>query len=452
MSETLRKLLDQEVERRGDEFIKLLQRFTQQPSISATGEGIHECATLLADIMSSWGIDVEILETDGNPIVTGTVGDGMPHLVIYGHYDVQPPGDVKDWLDGPFSATIRDGSIWGRGVGDNKGQLLAQLAATSVWQSVTGTPPPIKVTYVFDGEEEIGSPNTARLIATSPSQFSGDFLYTADASTLEMAEPAIYLGVRGLLYIQLSTRGSDSEWHSGSYGSLIPNPIDRLIAALTNIVQDGHLAVPGTQERVRSPSENDELASASLPKSFLADPSYFGSERFLSESPRHDMFFRPQVCICGIEGGYIGPGVKTAVPTEATAKVDITLVPDQNPSEVADLIRRHLDDIGFHDVDLEILASCTPIVTPADHPVVELVKQSMRDVWSREPIVFPSIGGGGPLATFTEHCNMPAMLVAYAQPDLHEHSANEHLSIKSFLNGIRVTAQLFDRLAERGEL
>jgi acetylornithine deacetylase/succinyl-diaminopimelate desuccinylase-like protein len=431
-------------------YVEMLRVLASCPSVSATGEGVTECAGVLVALMDSLGVPGEIHETGGSPLVRGTLGAGDYTLVVYGHYDVQPPVASQGWRHPPFEPFLERGAMYGCGVGDNKGQLLSHLIAAAALQEVSGTPLPFRIIFAFDGEEEVGSPNTSRFVREHPELFKGDFCYTADASTLEVSQPGIMLGIRGLLYLELLAPGAVSEWHSGSYGGLLPNPVRRLADALSSLFADGgELAVAGFYDDVRDWSREELGLADALPASFLSDPGAFGVSAFASANPRREMFFRPQVCICGFHGGYTGRGMKTAVPTRARALLDFTLVPNQRAETVLDLVRRHLADHGWGDIEVSALAKCDPIFVDAHHPFVEMVRRSMREVWKVAPVIFPSIGGGGPLATFADACAMDCLLVPYAQADLHEHSADEHLSLEWFGNGIKVSAELFRLLSER---
>ena len=436
------------VDRRAETYLDWLRQLASIPSISATGEGVCDCANHLCELMRSVEIETELLETGGGPLIVGTAGTGDRTLLLYGHYDVQPTGQPEDWRDPPFSPTVRDGAIWGRGVGDNKGQLLAHLCALDAWQQATGAPPPIRTIFVFDGEEEVGSPNTLPFIAANPERFKADLVFGADGSTLGVDGPALFLEVHGLLYLELSAQGAREEWHSGSYGSLLPNPIVRLAGALGSMIDDsGRVLIEGFYDSVREPSAELRQLADQLPIGFLRDPAAYGVDRFSTDSPREAMFFGPKFCVCGFAGGYSGEGVKTAVPTHASAKIDVTLAPEQAPEEILELVHTHLDRSGFSDIRVLALATCPPIAIDPDHELVQLVASAMEQVWGRQPVLFPSIGGGGPLAAFDSGLGIPALMAPYAQADLHEHSTQEHLSLEWFLNGIKTTAELYRRLA-----
>ncbi|MGW0035824.1 M20/M25/M40 family metallo-hydrolase [Gordonia sp. NPDC003376] len=441
--------LSRRIEEQAQVYLAQLVDLAKTPSISATGEGVREVAGKIADLLRGIGIDPELLETGGSPIVWGsTPGHLDPHLLIYGHYDVVPPGDPDQWQFPPFSATVHDGSIWGRGVGDSKGQMIAHICALAAWRDVFGSLPPLRLDLMFDGEDEIGSVDTSAYIRANAERFAADFLYTSDASTLGVWGPALFLGIRGALYIELTVKGAPQEWHSASYGGILPNPIGRLARALDGLTDDsGLVLIDGFYDDVAPIDPRVRALVDRLPRDFLPPADDFDIPGFVGSTPVEDMFFVPRLCICGIEGGYTGEGLKMAVPTSASAKVDVALLAGQSPARVAELLRNHLDQAGFADVEITVLADCPPSQMPLDHQLLTTAIDSLRSVWNMEPVLFPSIGGGGVFATFVEAAGLPCLLVPYAQPDMQEHSAQEHLSIEWFVNGIKTSAEVLRRLS-----
>lgn len=444
LSTALRKRVDE----RADEFLQWMVELVSIPSVSASGEGMRECAVALRRRMDSLGIRTELLETGGEPMLWGEIGSGNgPRPIIYGHYDVQPALESEGWSHPPFSPQVRDGAIWGRGVGDNKGQLLTHLCALAAWQDVVGSPPPFTIKFVFDGEEEIGSPKTIPFIRDNPQWFAGDFVYCADGSTIGVWHPAMFLELHGLLYLELRATGAEAEWHSGSYGSVLPNPIHHMAGALRSLVDEtGHVLVPGFYDDVVPPTEVKRRLLDLLPPDFLTEPARYGAKRFATANPREAMFLQPKMCVCGLIGGYTGEGVKTAVPTGASAKLDITLTPSQTPEGITALIRQHLDANGFDDVSITPLSVCPPVATRYDSLHFRLAESAMRNVWGKQPVIFASIGGGGPMAAFAA-LGLECICVPYAQADLHEHSTEEHFSLEWFNNGIKISAEMFRLMA-----
>ncbi|MFK3677669.1 M20/M25/M40 family metallo-hydrolase [Microbacterium sp. NPDC090218] len=436
------------VEERADEYLSWLIEFASIPSISATGEGVRECADHLRERIRTIGLEPELLETGAHPIVWASAGSHEHTLLVYGHYDVVPAGDESDWPFPPFTPTVHDGSLWGRGVGDSKGQMLAHLCALSAWLDVFGDLPPFQIDFMFDGEDEIGCADTSAYIRANVERFRADFLYTSDASTLGVWQPALFLGIRGALYVQLEARGAEIEWHSGSYGSILPNPVTRMAQAISTMVDgDGRVAIDGFYDDVLPVADELRQFARQLPPEFLPAAESFGVAAFERDEPLESMFFEPRMCVCGIEGGYTGDGLKMAVPTTATAKIDFALLQGQRPSKVAELLRAHLDRHGFDDISITVLSDAPPSGVSSDHRLVATARAALESVWCRPPVVIPSIGGGGVFATFVDAVGLDCLLVPYAQPDMQEHSSQEHLSLEWFVNGIKTSAEVYRQLS-----
>lgn len=437
------------VDERAEEYLRWLVEFASIPSVSATGEGVRDCAEHLAARIREIGLQPELLEAGAHPIVWAAAGEETERtLLVYGHYDVVPAGDESEWMFPPFEPTVHDGSLWGRGVGDSKGQMIAHLCALAAWLDVFGELPPFRINFMFDGEDEIGCGDTSAYIRAHVDRFRADFLYTSDASTLGVWEPALFLGIRGALYVELTARGADSEWHSGSYGSILPNPVTRMAQAVSTMLDaDGRVAIEGFYDGMEPISDEQRRFAAALPPEFLPGPEEFGVRAFERAEPVDSMFFEPRMCVCGIEGGYTGEGLKMAVPTSARAKIDFALLKGQRPSRVAELLRTHLDRHGFDDIEITVLSDAPPSAVRSDHPLVATAVASLESVWGRPPVVIPSIGGGGVFATFVDAVGLDCLLVPYAQPDMQEHSAREHLSLEWFRNGIKTSAEIYRRLS-----
>ncbi|GAA1495351.1 M20/M25/M40 family metallo-hydrolase [Paeniglutamicibacter kerguelensis] len=446
--EANKEALMQRVEEQAGEYLSWLIEFASIPSISATGEGVRECAEHLASRIASIGLKPELLETGAHPIVWAAAGESERKLLVYGHYDVVPPGDDAQWKFPPFEPTVFEGSLWGRGVGDSKGQMIAHLCALAAWIDVFGELPPFQINFMFDGEDEIGCGDTSDYIRANVDRFRADFLYTSDASTLGVWDPALFLGIRGALYVELNAKGADNEWHSGSYGSILPNPVTQMAQAIATLVdKDGRVAIDGFFDGMEPITTELRDLAAKLPAGFLPPAETFGVREFERDAPIDSMFFEPRMCVCGIEGGYTGQGLKMAVPTSATAKIDFALLKGQRPSHVATLLRAHLDAHGFEDIEITVLSDAPPSGVTGDHPLVSTAVAALESVWGRPPVVIPSIGGGGVFATFVDAVGLDCLLVPYAQPDMQEHSAQEHLSLEWFTNGIKTSAEVFRRLA-----
>jgi acetylornithine deacetylase/succinyl-diaminopimelate desuccinylase-like protein len=406
---------------------------------------------LLVDLLSDVGIEGEIIEVEGVPFVSGKIESDRtaPTLLIYGHYDVVPAEPLEDWASPPFEPEIREKRIYARGAGDNKGQLFAHLKAVEAYRAVKGQLP-INLTFIFDGEEELGSPHFPALLERRPDIFEADGYFSTDGSTLDFWQPIVFLEIRGLLYLELKARGAKLDWHSGSYGNLIPNPALRIAQALASMRDPGgRILIEGFYDAVPPIGERERELVSRIPFDPERKLAELGVESFWGDpelSYYEKMFFRPSLSVCGIFGGYTGDGPKHVIPREARAKIDITL-PYEEPEDVLKLVREHLAKHGFDDIQIEVLISNPPAITPFDSPFAELVQSAISEVWGQDPIIYPSIGGGGAHYLMSNVLGIPSLWVPYAQPDLHEHSPDENLHLDWFANGVKVTATLIDKFA-----
>lgn len=434
------------------EFVDELLPFIAQPSVSGQNLGMDECAEMLVGLMTKVGIETEVIQSAGAPFVYGqiNVGPDKPQLLIYGHYDVVSADPVDQWSSPPFQPEIRDNRIYARGAGDNKGQLFAHLKAVEAYRKTKGELP-VNVTFLFDGEEEIGSPHVADLIKARPDIFEADALLVADASTLEQWDPIVFYGVRGLLYLELRTTGSPLEWHAGSYGNLVPNPALQLAQALATMRdRDGTILIEGFYDGACAVEKIDREVMERIPFDPKRKLEELGVAEFWGRAdvPYYEkMFYQPSFTIAGLISGYTGQGPKSVVPNEAVAKIDICLVPGQEPEVIYERVRDHLNRHGFGDIQIEVLVSCKPTKEDFHLPFGKVVAESIRQVWGKDPIIYPSIGGGGPFYLFSQELGLPTLMVPYAQPDLHEHAPDESLHIDWFGYGIKTTATIIEKFA-----
>ena len=396
-----------------DRWIAELSVLCAQPSVSAQGLGIGECAALVAEMLQRRGLSAEILPTTGHPVVFGEArGRSARTLLFYNHYDVQPPEPLELWDSPPFEPTVRDGSLFRRGVSDDKGHLVCRLAAIDALQAVAGELP-AHVKFLIEGEEEVGSVSLPAFIAAHKEKLAaGGCIWEfggVDANDIPMQ----YTGMRGICYVELRSRTASLDAHSGLGGSIFPNAAWRLVWALSSLKgADERIRIPGFYDHVRPPTARDlELLDA------LPDPSGdylagYGLKGFLRgttgglELKRAEVF-EPTCTICGLSSGYEGPGSKTVLPAEALAKVDFRLVPDQTPEEVVSALRAHLEREGFGDIDVALLSGEAPGRVDPDHPFIRLVVDAARGIYDHEMMVAPMNGGSGPNHAFIHHLGVP---------------------------------------------
>ncbi len=446
--------IDDRIQETLDHWIEQLGRLCAQPSISAQKLGIDECADLTATMLREQGFTAEILPTGGSPIVYGE-RDGRSDrtLLFYNHYDVQPPEPLELWATPPFTLTRVGDTLFARGVSDDKGQLVTRMAAAAAVRDVLGELP-VRIKYVVEGEEEVGSPNIPGAIDAYKDKFAADGCIWEFGSVDYSGRPEQTLGMRGLCYVELSVQTAELDAHSGLGGSLIPNAAWRLVWALSTIKgPDERIRIPGFYDNARPATERDLAYLAQQPDQSAELLNTYGVDSFLLGMEgglelRRAAVFEPTATINGLNSGYQGPGAKTVLPAQASAKIDFRLVPDQTPEEIIPLLRAHLDAEGFPDVAVRYVAGVKPARTDPDHPFVQMSIEAAADVYGLEPIVEPLIGGSGPLHPFIHVLGLPVVTSGCGHPESRVHAPNENIRIPDFINGIRHTARIITRFAD----
>ena len=447
------------IDQNRDRFVQELLPLVAQPSVSATGEGVEDFAKMMVAAMAEVGFQAELLPVPGGPsCIYGEIAGSDSHrtLMLADHYDVVPPGRLEDWKNPPFEPVIRDNRIWGRGAGDCKGQFFCYLKAIEAWHAMNGELP-VRVRMVLIGDDEIGAPSVISLLKTHTERMKADAIFWADASTLDVWGPAVILGARGVLAIKLVARGAAYEAHSGSYGALLRNPGVRLAHAITAMRgADGKVLVPGFYDDLKPFGEVERYLLANLKLDKEAKLRSLGATEFWGD-PGYQYFetqqYRPTFNIHGMISGYTGDGWMAVVPAVATAKIDINLVPNLDPDDLVAKLRKHLDNCGFQDIEIQVVTK-HPFyywAQPGD-PFLNLVSRALKRVWGMDPVLYPSIGGGGGgsvPSTFKELVgNENYLLVPLGQPDMNEHSPRESLDIDWFIRGIKVMATTIDEFAK----
>lgn len=438
-----------------DQFIDELKPLLSQPTISTQGIGVRETASLLMRIMEKIGVKSELIETAGSPVIFGEItspnGAGAPTVLVYGHYDVQPPEPLDAWISPPFQPTIRNGRIYARGAGDNKGQLFAQLMAVKAHLQVIGRVP-MNVKFIIEGEEESSSPNLERFVSEHKALLKSDFVYTSDGPVHESGRPIVVLGVRGILYVELSTTGANRDLHSGNWGGPIPNPVWRILDLLQTMKDPatGRILIDGFYDNIRPPTEEERNALHRIPldKARVAKDLGLREELLPSAEEFYErLMFQPTLNICGFASGYMGKGSKTIVPSTAMVKMDMRLVAEQNPDDIFKKLLRHVKQQS-QDVEVEHLGQMRPSRTPLNNRFTKPIVESVKQATGEDPLVFPSLGGSLPDYVFTGILGIPSIMVPYANIDENNHAPNENLAIDKFVKGIRCLATLLNQLPQ----
>jgi acetylornithine deacetylase/succinyl-diaminopimelate desuccinylase-like protein len=444
--------VDQKIHSTSDALLDELSEFLKMPSVSAEERPDAEfrgCAEWVAEKLREAGAEATIMETAGHPVVYAEIGSGDATLLSYGHYDVQPPDPLELWKTDPFEPTIRDGSMYARGIADDKGDVMARIQALRLYREAHGEPP-FKLKFLIEGEEEVGSPNLAPFVRENAELLRADACLWEGAMTDDAGRPLIFCGTKGMAYVELRTKGASHDLHS-MYGGIAPNPAWRLVQALRTIKDErGEITLDGLDELADEPSEAELDTIAEIPFDDAALRASWGVETLdrglTGEAALREYLLRPTANIAGIQSGYTGPGSKTIVPSEAFVKMDFRLVAGQHPDEVVKLIREHLDRRGLSDVEVVDLHGVETSKTPVDAPVVRQAVEAWRDVGSVEPAVYPTIGGSGPTALFTNELGVPTIMTGCVlNPESRIHSPNESARIEDYLKAVGYFAAFFER-------
>jgi acetylornithine deacetylase/succinyl-diaminopimelate desuccinylase-like protein len=433
-----------------DDAVRALCDFIAVPSISAQGSMLREGADATARILTECGLTVTELDGPGAPVILGSleVTGSKATALFYGHYDVQPPDPVELWDSDPFVARERAGAIYGRGAGDNKGQLLAHLFAIRDLHRAGELATSVKV--LVEGEEEIGSPNIGDVVERHRDRLQADLAITADAALPDDGRPAVIFGVRGLLYAELEARGARSDLHSGNRGGLAPYPAWDLVQALASLRNaEGRVTIPGFYDAVREPDASERRMLAALPVDATGLAHELGVAELSAAAARRPwqtLMFEPAFNIAGITAGYSGAGAKTVIPSRASCKIDVRLVADQDPDEVFAALRDRVREVAPM-VAVRRLAAVPPSTTSPDSPWALKVTEGVRAATGTEPTLRPRMGGTTPDWVFTRILGIPSILVPYGPTDMSHHAPNERMTLTALERGIRCTREILRTLA-----
>jgi acetylornithine deacetylase/succinyl-diaminopimelate desuccinylase-like protein len=434
--------------------LRQLQELCALPSVSARGQAIEETAAWLAEHLRSLGFQAQVLPKPegGQPVVWAAAQGASPRtLLFYDHYDVQPEEPLEEWSSPPFQPSLRAGRLYGRGAADNKGNIVARLWAVRAWQEAGGGLP-CTVKFCIEGDEEIGSPHMEELVAQHRQLLQADACLWEGGGVTWDGRPQLTLGVKGLLYVELAVRSLARDAHS-SWGTVLPNAAWRLTWALNSIKgPDERVRVPGFYEAVRPPTPEELAAVEAMPAEEEETLRAYGARSFLcglsGAEVRKRHIFEPTATIDGLLAGYGGPGPKTVLPAQALAKLDFRLVPDQDPEDILAKLKAHLQQQGFEDIEVRYLSGERPARTPIDHPLVEMARQVLRQVYGKEPVVVPSMAGTGPLYPFLAGLGLPVFDFGVGYPDSRIHAPDENVRVEDFLRGAKAVAALLGRFAQ----
>ena len=451
----LETYLDQQQREFEDDLSELLRI----PSVSTDSRyraDVVRAADWIAAHLERIGLETQIVPTAGHPLVvaqTPPVPD-RPTVLVYGHYDVQPPDPLDAWISPPFEPTRRDGNLYARGATDDKGQLLTHIKSVQAWMATEGRLP-LQVKFLIEGEEEVGSEAVTQYLDTPAAarQLACDIVVVSDSSQFAPGQPAICYGLRGIAYFEVILRGPKQDLHSGVFGGAVANPAIMLCKMLAALIdEDGRVQVPGFYDAVESLSEQERSQFRALPFDERAFQRQLGITAVRGEkgySTLERRWVRPTFDINGLTSGYQGEGAKTVLPAWASAKFSFRLVPHQDPTKIAASLRQHLQQVCPPGVELELreMHHAPGSVIPLDNPFMDGAARAIERGFGCSP-VFIREGGSIPIVNaFADKLGVDTLLLGWGLDDDNTHSPNEKFCLADFHRGIRSSAYLWDELS-----
>jgi len=438
-------------------FLEELKDFLRIPSISTDPEragDVQRAAQWVADKLRAVGLEnVQIIPTSRHPLVYADWlhAPGKPTVLCYGHYDVQPPDPLEEWVSPPFEPTIRNGNLYARGSADDKGQMYMHVKAIETLFAVHGKLP-VNVKFLIEGEEEVGGANVAKYVAENPEKLKADAALVSDTSLYAEDMPTLCTGLRGLVYMEVEARGPARDLHSGLYGGAAPNAVYGLIELLAKAKDsEGRVVIPGFYDEVAEPAPAEIESWKSLPfseKEFLEKE--VGSACLTGEPDRmvlERVWSRPTLEVHGIGGGFSGAGAKTVIPAAAVAKVSMRMVPNQDPEKMFQLFSGWAAANAPKGIQISVrkLSASPAVVVNPDHPAIHTAAEAFQEILGK-PTVFIRSGGSVPIVgDFARHLGIPTVMMGFGLPDDGLHSPNEKFRLENFYQGTMTVAAFFER-------
>ncbi len=449
--------VDAYLEEKRGAFEEQLKELIRIPSVSAQpahNADTRRAAEFVRDDLAAMGLRTELIETPGHPIVyaEGLNAPGKPTVLVYGHYDVQPPEPLEPWTSPPFEPTVRDGNLYARGATDDKGQMFTHLKAAEAWLKAGGGLP-VNVKFLIEGEEEVGGANLEAYVAAQKEKLRCDIAVISDTSQFAPGMPAITYGLKGLAYFELRVQGANRDLHSGTYGGAVQNPINALSTILASMKgPDGRVAIDGFYDRVRPLEDWERAEFAKLPfsedafRDELKVAEVFGEAGY---STLERKWARPTFDINGVWGGYAGPGPKTVLPCKAAAKFSFRLVPDQDNHDVAGLVRAHIEKVCPPGVtwELEPMHGAPAVLVNNDTPGVRAACRAIEAGFGTPPVLIREGGSIPVVGLLKTQLGVDTLLLGWGQNDDNLHGPNEKFSLADFHRGIKASAHLLAELA-----
>jgi acetylornithine deacetylase/succinyl-diaminopimelate desuccinylase-like protein len=439
-------------------FIQELIELLKIPSISADPnykQDVLNCAEEVKKRLQEAGADnVEVCPTKGYPVVYGEkiIDKNLPTVLVYGHYDVQPPDPLDLWNSPPFEPVIKDEKIYARGAADDKGQFYMHVKAFELMMRTNTLPCNIK--FMIEGEEEVGSDNLAPFLQANKEKLKADVILISDTSMIANDVPSLTVGLRGLSYVEVEVTGPNRDLHSGVYGGAVANPINILCEMIASLKDENNrITIPGFYDDVVELSEDERKALNSAPfnieeyKKHLDIAEVHGEKGYTTIERTS---IRPTLDVNGIWGGYIGEGAKTVLPSKAYAKISMRLVPNQNHEKITEIFKKHFESIAPKSVKVKVKPhhGGNPVVTPSDSIAYKAASKAMEQSFGKVPIPVRSGGSVPIVAQFKEILGLDSVLMGFGLDSDAIHSPNEHYGIFNYLIGIETIALFFKNYAE----
>ncbi len=445
---------DRLVDERFDAWVSELRDFCSIPSETAHLTELERGATWVEQRLRAAGAEVSVLRQDGvPPLVVGEMGAGPRTVIMVQHYDVQPAAPLDLWETPPYDPQVRDGRLYARGACDDKGELIHRIQAVEALRDATGELP-CRVRFVVEGEEESDSAHLAPLLGQRPELFVADGALIEGGGIDEKGRPQLVCGVRGMAYVELTARTVAFDAHSGG-AQLLPNAAWRLVEALATMRSpDGSVTIDGFMDQVASPTEAQLAHLRTLPFEEEEIKRIYGIGTFVGgltgSAAQVADTFRPTCNISGIIAGWTGVSVKTIVPAEASAKVDMRLIPNQDPARIVEALRAHLDARGFADIELIVHRGEHPYWTPIDDPIVDAAERAHAGVFEERPLRWFSAGGTAPMHQVCAPHGLAMTTIGAGDAEVRAHAPNESYSLDLMRRAARVTGRFLGEFAAIG--
>jgi acetylornithine deacetylase/succinyl-diaminopimelate desuccinylase-like protein len=441
-------------------FLDGLKAFLRIPSISTLSEhkaDIRRAAEFVMKELRAAGLtSAELIEGNGNPLVYAewTGAPGKPTLLLYGHYDVQPPDPLDEWKSPPFDPDVRGDDIFARGSSDDKGQTYILIKAVEGLLKTRGSLP-VNVKFLIEGEEETGGQHIESYVASRPARLKSDAAVICDTEMFAPELPTICVGLRGIVYGELHVEGANHDLHSGVYGGAAPNPLHALAEIMTALKdREGHIRIPGFYDRVVPPSPKEREAWARLP---FNEKEYTEKEmgaRDLVGEPEVPLFerlwARPTFEVHGIKGGFTGEGAKTVIPARAAAKISTRLVYDQRPLEAIEQLKAAVRKVCPKGVTAEfkLIHGAAPSLVNPDNRFIQAAAEAMEQVFGQKTVYIRSGGSIPIVGSFDQQLGIPSVMMGFGLPDDNLHAPNEKLHLPNFFRGIEAVARYLEILGD----